>query len=227
MSSPLQTKDLVERAVSGLHASVFEVVRRVAPPPRAVLDLGAGTGAWAARLGAAGYQVTAIECETSTFAAPGVELVNADLNQSFADNLGDRDYQLITCLEVIEHMENPRNLLRQCSRLLRSDGVLVITTPNIESVPARLRFFATGELSMFGRDPTRNEASHITPIHTLMFERMIADTGFALKAHEFNASFPIGTRPLNRMLSKLASLVVRGVQGGDCHIFVLLPRVQL
>jgi SAM-dependent methyltransferase len=226
VNEPSGLGNLVERTVPGLHHSVFTLLQRMAPAPREVLDLGAGTGAWAVRLTEAGYHVTAADLEANEFAARGVELALIDLNLPFAEQFPERQFQVVTCLEVIEHVENPRNLLRQCLGLLRPDGVLVVTTPNIESIPSRLRFLATGELRMFGRDPDRNEQTHISPIHTLMFERMLVDTGFVLKEHAFNAPFPIGTRPLNRTLSKLVGLAARGVQGGDCHIFVLVPRRQ-
>lgn len=186
-----------------------------------MLDLGAGTGAWAARLSAVGYRVTAVDLDATAFAAHEVELVTANLNQPFADWLPNRKFRVVTCLEVIEHVENPRHLLRQCRKLLGPDGELVITTPNIESIPARLRFLATGELRHFGRDPVRNEPSHITPIHTLMFERMVAETGFVLESHEFNAPFPSGTKPLNRVISRMVGFAARGIKGGDCHIFTL------
>ena len=224
MSQTGRPDELVERAIPGLHDSVFVLLKRLAPVPREVLDLGAGTGAWAARLTSAGYRVTAVDVDQTSFAARGVELVVADLNKPFAEQLPGRRFHVATCLEVIEHVENPRNLLRQCCRLLRPDGVLFVTTPNIESLPARLRFLATGELRSFGRDPIRNEPTHITPIHSLMFERMIADTGFVLTHHEFNAPFPIGTKLLNRVLSKLVGIAVGGIKGGDCHVFVLVPR---
>jgi 2-polyprenyl-3-methyl-5-hydroxy-6-metoxy-1,4-benzoquinol methylase len=223
MTAKQASDELVERTIAGLHDQVFGVLQRIAPAPRETLDLGAGTGAWAMRLSVAGYRVTAVDIDPKGFAAEGVEFVVADLNQPFGHTFPNRCFQLVTCLEVIEHVENPRNLLRECRRLLQPGGVLVVTTPNIESVAARLRFLATGELRMFGRDPRRNEPTHITPIHTLMFERMLSDTGFGLKIHEFNARTPIGTKPVNRLISGLVGKVVGGVQGGDCHVFVVEP----
>lgn len=56
-----QRNELAERTSPGLQAVVFETLSRLRPAPARVLDLGAGTGAWANRLLEAGYEVTALE----------------------------------------------------------------------------------------------------------------------------------------------------------------------
>jgi 2-polyprenyl-3-methyl-5-hydroxy-6-metoxy-1,4-benzoquinol methylase len=43
-------------------------------------------------------------------------------------NLGEK-FDTITLVAVIEHLYNPRNLLRQCKNLLSDKGHIVITTP--------------------------------------------------------------------------------------------------
>ena len=130
-------------------------------------------------------------------------------------------FDAATAIEVIEHLENPRHLLRQAKQLLKPGGLLFVTTPNIENVPARIRFLMRGDLRMFGRDPTLNDPTHITPIHTQMFERMLADIGFDLVHHGFNRPQPTVTHPVLRLISQSLGPVLRGVTGGDCHIFVL------
>jgi ubiquinone/menaquinone biosynthesis C-methylase UbiE len=49
-----------------------------------------------------------------------------------AQRLGfkDRSFQVITCFEVIEHIPKPDLLLSEIRRILRTDGVLLLTTPN-------------------------------------------------------------------------------------------------
>src|SRR5690242_5641334 len=153
------TADLAERTSPGLHSVVFATLIRVRPPPARALDLGAGSGAWANRLLGAGYDVTALERPDGGFfgSAP---LVLGDLNEDFASQLGSRAFDLLTCIEVIEHLENPRHLLPGARRLLAPNGPLLITTSNIESTAGRLRFLWTGELRHFGRNPVFNEPTH-------------------------------------------------------------------
>jgi 2-polyprenyl-3-methyl-5-hydroxy-6-metoxy-1,4-benzoquinol methylase len=203
-----------------MHDAVIGLFRRYLPAPARVVDLGAGSGAWAERLVSQGYSVTAVERDTSFYRFQGAPLVAADLNEPFSARLQGL-FDGLTSIEVIEHLENPRAFLRECHRLLAPHGMMVLTTPNIENVPARLQFLATGNLRMFGRDSRFNDPTHITPIHTFMLERMLRDTGFQLIEHTFNQPHPTGTRPLNRLITRLVGPLLRGLKGGDCHIFVL------
>src|SRR5262245_43304760 len=109
--------DLAERTLPGLHAVVFEMAARLRTPPARVLALGAGTGAWVNRLTAAGYKVTAFERPNGGYSG-SAPLIEGDLNRNFAEEFGEIRFDLVTCIEVIEHVENPRHLLRSARRLL-------------------------------------------------------------------------------------------------------------
>jgi 2-polyprenyl-3-methyl-5-hydroxy-6-metoxy-1,4-benzoquinol methylase len=217
---PETPSELQARTVPGLHDEVLAVFRRHLPAPARIADLGAGSGAWAARLVSQGYTLTAVERDAAFYRFAGAPLVVADLDQPFSHQL-QGSFDGLTAIEVIEHLENPRAFLRECHKLLAPQGLLVLTTPNIENVAARLQFLATGNLRMFGRDPRFNDPTHITPIHTFMLERMLRDTGFQLIEHTFNRPRPTVTRSLNRLLTRLMEPLLRGLKGGDCHIFVM------
>ncbi|MFL5348779.1 MAG: class I SAM-dependent methyltransferase [Hyalangium sp.] len=218
--APENHSELQARTVPGMHEAVTAVFQRHLPAPARVVDLGAGSGAWASRLVSLGYSVTAVERDTSFYRFSGAPLSVADLNEPFSAHVPG-PFEGITAIEVIEHLENPRAFLRECHKLLAPHGVMVLTTPNIENVPARLQFLATGNLRMFGRNPRFNDPTHITPIHTFMLERMLRDTGFQLVEHTFNQPHPTGSRPLYQLITRLVGPLLRGLKGGDCHIFVL------
>jgi 2-polyprenyl-3-methyl-5-hydroxy-6-metoxy-1,4-benzoquinol methylase len=209
---------LYERTAPGLHSYLLSRILRLTPPPASVLDLGAGTGAWARRLALQGYRVQAVERDPSAFAAD-VAVAKADLNGNFAETLGER-FDLITATEVIEHLENPRHFLRECVKLLDQRGKLVITTPNLESAAGRLRFALTGEWRHFGCNEKFNDSTHITPIHSLLFERIASDAELRITHHETYDAH-VTSRGTTRIVSTLLRSIMRNVHDGDNHIFML------
>lgn len=221
---------------AGVHEAAFAALIAHAPARARVLDCGAGRGAFSARLHAAGFAVEAVEVRASVFEATDVPCHPLDLNGAFAEALEARAqaagapaplFDAICAIEVLEHLENPRHLLRQCRRLLRPGGLLLITTPNVESLPSRLKFLRSGRLQLFDDDARYNDPTHITPILTLMFERMLKDTGFTLLSRTGSPAVPpwrMGTRGLTRVVSALLYPFVRGARDGVVHIFLLRPE---
>jgi 2-polyprenyl-3-methyl-5-hydroxy-6-metoxy-1,4-benzoquinol methylase len=60
--------------------------------------------------------------------------IDADLDETLAKP--DESFDVILCCEVIHCLENPRAVAREFFRLLRSNGTVIISTPNNESVRA-------------------------------------------------------------------------------------------
>lgn len=65
-------------------------------------------------------------------------------------------FSAITMIEVIEHLADPTRALRECHRLLRDGGVLVVQTANMAGIQSRLQgeryaYFMPGHLSYFTR----------------------------------------------------------------------------
>lgn len=114
-----------------------------------VLDAGTGKGLLARALAAAGYEVHAIDCFRERFAPPdgGVIFLEGDLNTPLP--YADESFEYIACTEVIEHVENPQALLREFHRVLRQDGRLYLSTPNILNLGSRLRFLLEGAYDFF------------------------------------------------------------------------------
>lgn len=168
---------LLERTVSGLHEALLAHVVSVVPRSAQILDVGCGTGAWLARLRAHGFLgLQGIDLDTRQFALPGVAVFPNDLNSSQWHAPPGR-FQLITAIEVIEHLQNIENFFRNVHRLLDATGLCLITTPNVHSLHARLRYFLTADLKQFGRigDPT-----HLFPLLGSTLARLAQRHGFEL-----------------------------------------------
>lgn len=212
-------RGLAERAVKGLHDAAFVELHRHVTEPLKILDLGAGTGAWAARLLACGYDVTCLDQSEECFSL-NVPFVKADLNEDFSGALSG-SYRVVTAIEVIEHVENPTHFLRQSRKVLAPGGILLLTTPNIECVAGRLRFLLDGHFRMFGRDARLNDATHVSPIQSYMFEKMTSAAELRVLSHKTSEAESSTSGYLSRVLSLLVSPFIRGLKTGDNHIFVL------
>lgn len=106
-----------------------------------VLDAPCGGGLLAARIGKAGLDVTGLDID-----APGdavdFEFRRADLSAALP--LPDAAFDGVISVEGIEHLERPFEFVRECHRVLRDDGLLIMTTPNISSLRSRWRWLLTG-----------------------------------------------------------------------------------
>lgn len=154
---------------SGLHEFVGErVLVRYARPGVRAADLGAGPGAMAARLRSFGCDVLAVDRDANGFEARLPHL-SVDFNeQDFASRVGQGAFDLITAIEVIEHVENPIGFLRNIGKLLAPGGVAVLTTPNVDSLPARMKFLVAGKIRTMDE---HGEPTHISPIFFDLLER--------------------------------------------------------
>jgi 2-polyprenyl-3-methyl-5-hydroxy-6-metoxy-1,4-benzoquinol methylase len=177
MNTAVGTMDpqpLAERSVPGLHDSLIARLPQRLEKSAAILDVGCGTGAWLRRLGAHGYtHLHGTDADVQQFGFPGASVFRNDLNDLHW-SVGNARYDLISAIEIIEHLENIGIFLSNVRSLLADDGVLLLTTPNVHSLPTRLRFFLTGDMKQFGRlgDPT-----HVFPVLTATLERLLARHG--------------------------------------------------
>src|SRR5208282_932556 len=167
---------------SGLHDFVgHSVLAPFVHPDLKAADLGSGPGAMAARLAELGCDVLAADLSKSGFAAE-LPHVTVDFNQpDFASLLGTRQFSLVTAIEVIEHVESPIGFLRNVARLLAPGGVAVLTTPNVDSLPARFKFFLSGRIRTMDE---HGEPTHIPPIFFDLLQRQFLPlAGLRLRQH--------------------------------------------
>ena len=200
-------------------------------PETSVLDIGCGSGAWLTRLARHGFKrLHGVDNQSFTRFPPADETEEA-FSCSYADldndpdlGLGTARFGLITAIEVIEHVHNPGRFLTHAVRHLEDNGYFLITTPNLHSVRARVRFALTGKLQGF--DPTNvpAEPTHLYPVFLTCLDRLLAQ--YRLEAVE-RWTFPprtgAGTRPMRRLAAGILKLVLPNHLPGD-SLCVLVRR---
>lgn len=131
------------------------------PSGARILDAPCGETA-ALTLALIGQGFTAVGADVDQYAEASLakSFVRVNLDAPFP--WADQSFDAAISTEGIEHLENHFSFLREMHRILRPDGLLLLTTPNITALRSRVRFFGSG---FFGRDGRPlNEASR-HPLH--------------------------------------------------------------
>lgn len=147
------------------------------------LDIGSGHGELITQV-CAEFTVRSHACDYTDelIHIPGQSVDIVDLNKQ-ALPYEDNFFDLITCTEVIEHLEHYRETLREIFRVLKSGGLLVLSTPNILNIKSRLRFFYFGFWNLFGplhvRDSRKySTGGHINPVSYFYLAHALSEMGF-------------------------------------------------
>lgn len=101
---------------------------------KSVLDIGCGAGLACEPLARLGGEVTGVDAaaENVSAAAAHADAVGLDIRY-FTGELSQLDigtFDLVTCLEVIEHVADKRAFLADVAARLAPEGLLVMSTPN-------------------------------------------------------------------------------------------------
>ena len=102
---------------------------------RRVLDAGCGCGYGSHFLRRAGAsEVVGVDVDVPAIRFSQQHFAHQDLSFVAADVLilpaPDQSFDLITCFEVFEHLDSPALLLAELRRVLRPEGLLLLSTPN-------------------------------------------------------------------------------------------------
>jgi SAM-dependent methyltransferase len=111
----------------------LEVLRLLAQRPceGSFLEFGCGSGHFLMQ--AASYFEHSLGVEINAAAAKECQARNLDVREIDIARLESHSYDVIAAFQVLEHVPDPGETLRQLVRLLRPEGQLVIAVPNEDS----------------------------------------------------------------------------------------------
>ena len=169
-----------------------EILPAAVSYPRAV-ELGCGRGEFARLLRDREFDVTAVDIDSHNVAACqalGFRAKQADLNQPLPFETDSFD--LAVMLEVIEHIPLADHLVLEISRILRGDGLLLLSTPNCAWILYRIQ-------SLLGYPP-HNEGYHFRFFVQRNLTDILKSAGFEIeRRNSWTYPFP----PLNRFRRQL------------------------
>jgi len=104
---------------------------------KSVLDVGCGGGLLCEALAHRGALVTGIDMGEAPLSVARLHQlesgVTVDYQQSTAESMAERragEFEIVTCLEMLEHVPDPSTVIRACADLCRSGGDLFFSTIN-------------------------------------------------------------------------------------------------
>jgi 2-polyprenyl-3-methyl-5-hydroxy-6-metoxy-1,4-benzoquinol methylase len=110
-----------------------------------VLDVGCGLAYGTALMADAAATITGIDYDAETIESNKLRYTNKS-NLMFTQAaipplpFDDQSFDVITAFQFIEHIESRKEFLRECIRVLKPGGSLLVTTPNIKKSLARNPF---------------------------------------------------------------------------------------
>jgi SAM-dependent methyltransferase len=199
-----------------VHVKAVEVLRRLSQPGALVLDIAAGQGALTARAMDAGFKLASTSWNDKA-GVEGVPVYNIDLDHPFdADDVGGRQYDAVLCIEVIEHVQSPATLLASMRRVLRDDGCLLISTPNVESALSRLQVLKRGYPEMFSTVEVTQNRHIAVPLRNVL-DQLCRLAGFDIVERHFLPEEKGLGSGLGRLAKSAALFFVARFMQGDVH----------
>jgi 2-polyprenyl-6-hydroxyphenyl methylase/3-demethylubiquinone-9 3-methyltransferase len=104
---------------------------------KTVLDVGCGGGILSEAMAARGAQVTGIDLADKPLKVARLHLLESGLEVEYlkiaAEELaatGEKRYDVVTCMEMLEHVPDPAATVRACSELVKPGGFVFFATLN-------------------------------------------------------------------------------------------------
>jgi SAM-dependent methyltransferase len=167
----------------------FDLARAEVGPGRRVLDVGCGTGRHSFASWKSGASVVAFDIaidDLNDVAATGKAMVEAGEVESLEGGavggdayhlpFCDQSFDVVVVSEVFEHLADDLAAMRECARVLRPDGVFVVTVPR--TGPEAINWLLSKEYHS-------NVGGHIRIYRRRQLTARLGDAGFVEVTHEY------------------------------------------
>jgi 2-polyprenyl-3-methyl-5-hydroxy-6-metoxy-1,4-benzoquinol methylase len=172
-----------------------------------VVDVGCGAGNLYTHLGSGFARYIGVDAVKYADFPAQAEFCHLDLDTGRI-SLPDASADVVAAVEVIEHLENPREFMRKLVRLAKPGGWIIVTTPNQLSLLSLLTLIVKQRFQAF---QDVQYPAHLTALLEIDLRRIAQECGLQEIAIDYSGSGRIpGTswhypRPLSRGFPRLLS----------------------
>jgi 2-polyprenyl-3-methyl-5-hydroxy-6-metoxy-1,4-benzoquinol methylase len=184
--------EYVETIRKTKHHRLHKVLELVEGSGNHILDYGCGWGNNAVMLRDAGNYVQGIDLSRNEIDICRLVWGESDglsFEHMAITDLADGIFDYVISTEVLEHVHNPGTYLSEINRVLKSEGRLVITTPNIVNPPEVLSALSGRMESNLIRlskeilQHYRKVNHHIHAWNPVHFVRLVSSVGFEVERY--------------------------------------------
>lgn len=149
-----------------------------------ILDVGAGYGAFTKRLYEMGFDISACDLFPENFMFDKIDCKKADITRKLP--YPDNSFDLAIAIEVSEHITDHELFFKELNRILKPEGELLLSTPNILSLKSRMKFLFNGFSYGFGPLDMKNYdgLQHVSSLTLDQYNYIAVKNGF--KKAEFD-----------------------------------------
>lgn len=114
---------------------------------RSVLDIGCGNGTALEYFSKTAHRLAGIDLNNYLNVAckKEIEFSSVDLNFEKLPQQ-DQSFDAVFALQVVEHLENPFHIMREAHRVLKDEGLFIISVPNPFTISAKMQYLLTDNI---------------------------------------------------------------------------------
>jgi len=146
-----------------------------------LLDVGCGTGGFLSFAASKGFIPFGFDASKAQVEYTQKQYPNARFANTFAEyskKMGESElkYDVITLWDVLEHIRNPSEFLKNASEFIKPEGYLFVSVPNGGAIYWKIKIY-----SLFGKRPELIPWEHVFYYSTRSLKMSLEKAGFSVK----------------------------------------------
>lgn len=103
-----------------------------------LLDIGCGSGLFLMEAKKKGFDIDGVDFSKDALEAKKIFNDNIFIGDFLEIDFPEKSYDIITLFYVFEHLQSPQEIFKKINKILREDGIVIFSTPIIDSFGARV-----------------------------------------------------------------------------------------